>query len=105
MPRGTTGFRISYMAAQQASGILTFVNILVKLCIYPYIVNHVIWIALFGTGIFRIKSGILESSQESRIPAKISNHVEENSVSDPALLHACIHFRVLYKQLIPVIVV
>ena len=32
----------------QDSGILTFINILVKLCIYPYIVNHVIWIALFG---------------------------------------------------------
>ena len=37
------------MAAKNLeSGILTFINILVKLCIYPYIVNHVIWIALFG---------------------------------------------------------
>ena len=41
------------------SGILTFINILEKLCIYPYIVNHVIWTALFGIQ----KS--LESSQES----------------------------------------
>ena len=41
------------------SGILTFINILVKLCIYPYIVNHVIWIALFGI------QESLESSQES----------------------------------------
>ena len=41
------------------SGILTFSNILVKLCIYPYIVNHVIWIALFGIQEY------LESSQES----------------------------------------
>ena len=43
----------------QDSGILTFINILVKLCIYPYIVNHVIWIALFGI------QESLESSQES----------------------------------------
>ena len=41
------------------SGILTFINILVKFCIYPYIVNHVIWIALFGI------QESLESSQES----------------------------------------
>ena len=34
---------------------------------------------IWYTGIFRIKSGILESSQESRNPAKIPNHVEENS--------------------------
>ena len=46
-------------------GILTFINILVKLCIYPYITNHVICIALFG-------------EQESRNLAKIPNHVEEN---------------------------
>ena len=73
-PRGTTGFRISSMVAKiLESGILTFINILVKLCIYPYIVNHVIWIALFGI------QESLESSQESRNPAKIPNHVEENS--------------------------
>ena len=59
-PRGTTGFRISSMAAKiLESGILTFMNILVKLCIYPYIVNHVIWIALFCI------QESLESSQES----------------------------------------
>ena len=58
--RGTTGFRISSMVAKiLESGILTFINILVKLCIYPYIVNHVIWIALFGI------QESLESSQES----------------------------------------
>ena len=37
---------------------------------------------IWYTGIFRIKSGILESSQESMNPAKIPkipNHVEENS--------------------------
>ena len=65
------------------SGILTFINILVKLCIYPYIVNHVIWIALFGI------QESLESSQESWNQArnlgilprfqKIPNHFEENS--------------------------
>ena len=65
------------------SGILTFSNILVKFCIYPYIVNHVIWIALFGI------QESLESSQESWNQArnlgilprfqKIPNHVEENS--------------------------
>ena len=48
------------MAAKNLeSGILTFINILVKLCIYPYIVNHVIWIALFGI------QESLELSQES----------------------------------------
>ena len=69
----------------QDSGIwnLNFINILVKLCIYPYIVNHVIWIALFGI------QESLESSQESWNQArnlgilprfqKIPNHVEENS--------------------------
>ena len=70
------------------SGISTFINILVKLCIYPYIVNHVIWIALFGI------QESLESSQESWNQArnlgilprfqKIPNHVEENSVSGPS---------------------
>ena len=65
------------------SGILTFINILVELCIYPYIVNHVIRIALFGI------QESLESSQESWNQArnlgilprfqKIPNHVEENS--------------------------
>ena len=85
-PRGTTGFRISSMAAKiLESGIwnLNFHNILVKLCIYPYIVNHVIWIALFGI------QESLESSQESWNQArnrrilprfqKIPNYVEENS--------------------------
>ena len=67
----------------QDSGILTFINILVNFCIYLYIVNHVIWITLFGIQ----KS--LESSQESWNQAKnlgilprfqkIPNHVEENS--------------------------
>ena len=58
--RGTTGFRISSMVAKiLISGILTFINILVKLFIYPYIVNHVIWTALFGI------QESLESSQES----------------------------------------
>ena len=58
--RGTTGFRISSMVVKiLESGILTFINILVKLCIYPYIVNHMIWIALFGI------QESLESSQES----------------------------------------
>ena len=52
------------------SGILTFINILVKFCIYPYIVNHVIWIALFGI------QESLESSQESRNPAKIPKDSE-----------------------------
>ena len=77
-PRGTTGFRISLMVAKiLESGILTFINILVKLCIYPYIVN------LFGI------QESLESSQESWNQArnlgilprfqKIPNHVEENS--------------------------
>ena len=65
------------------SGILTCINILVKLCIYPYIVNHVMWIALFGI------QESLESGQESWNQArnlgilprfqKIPNHVEENS--------------------------
>ena len=79
--RGTTGFRISSMVAKiLESGILTFINILVKLCIYPY---HVIWIALFGI------QESLESSQESWNQArnlgilprfqKIPNHVKENS--------------------------
>ena len=83
-PRGTTGFRISSMVAKiLESGILTFINILVKLCIYPDIVNHVTWIALFGI------QESLESSQESWNQAKnlgilprfqkIPNHVEENS--------------------------
>ena len=82
--RGMTGFQISLMVAKiLESGILTFINILVKLCIYPYIVNHVIWIALFGI------QESLESSQESWNQArnlgilprfqKILNHVEENS--------------------------
>ena len=63
--RGTTGFRISSMVAKiLKSGILTFINILVKLCIYPYIVNHVTWIALFGI------EESLESSQESWNQAK-----------------------------------
>ena len=43
---------------------LTFINILVKLCIYPYIINHVMCIALFG------KQEYLESSQESQITSK-----------------------------------
>ena len=84
IPRGTTGFRISSMVAKiLESGILTFINILVKLCIYPYIVSHVTWIALFGI------QESLESSQESWNQArnlgilprfqKIPNHVEENS--------------------------
>ena len=54
------------------SGIFTFINILVKLRIYPFITNHVICIALFG------KQESLESSQESWNLAKIPNHVEEN---------------------------
>ena len=44
------------------SGILTFINILVKLCIYSYIIDHVICIALFG-------------KQESRNPAKIQKKI------------------------------
>ena len=66
------------------SGILTFINIVVKFCIYPYIVNHVIWIALFGV------QESLESSQESWNQArnlgilprfqKIPNHEKIHSV-------------------------
>ena len=70
--------------------VLTFINILVKLCIYPYIVNHVIWIALFGIQeSLESSQESLESSQESWNQArnlgilprfqKIPNHVEENS--------------------------
>ena len=81
--RDTTGFRISSMVAKiLESGILTFINILVKLCIYLYIINHMIWIALFGI------QESLESSQESWNQArnlgilprfqKIPNHVEES---------------------------
>ena len=89
--RGTTGFRISSMVAKiLESGILTFINILVKRCIYPYIVNHVIWIALFGIQeSLESSQESLESSQESWNQArnlgilprfqKIPNHVEENS--------------------------
>ena len=40
----------------QDSGILTFINTFVKLCIYPYSINHVVCIALFG------KQESLESS-------------------------------------------
>ena len=91
MSRGTTGFRISSMAAKiLESGILTtFINILVKLCIYPYIVNHVMWIALFGI------QESLESSQESRNPAKIPKDSESRRrkfiVSDPLGNVACMH--------------
>ena len=64
------------------SGILTFINILVKLCIYLYIVNHVIRIALYGI------QESLESSQESRNPAKIPKDSESRRtkliVSDPS---------------------
>ena len=65
----------------QDSGILTFINILVKLCIYPYSINHVVCIALFG------KQESLESSQEFRNLAKIPKDSEsrrrKSIVSDP----------------------
>ena len=75
--------RIPNLVDGLESGILSFINILVKLCIYPFIFNHMIWIALFGI------QESLESSQEPWNQArnlgilprfqKIPNHVEENS--------------------------
>ena len=54
----------------QDSGILTFINILAKFCIYSYIINHVICIALFGKQ-ESLESGSWNPSKESRNPAKI----------------------------------
>ena len=51
----------------QDSGILTFSNILVKFCIYPYIVNHVIWIALFGIQESRGTTGFRISLMAAKI--------------------------------------
>ena len=79
--RGTTQFRIMSMAGKiSESGIWNFINILVKLCNSPYIINHVTRFSKFG------KQESLESSQESwnqvNIPKDLESCRWKSVVSD-----------------------
>ena len=57
---------------------------------------------IWYTGIFRIKPGILESSQESRNPAKIPKDSESRQrkfiVSDPRMVHIQVNMFVCMKS-------